>query len=229
MEIGDGLHVSGRIDRVDTSDGHGARDRLQERPQGRLLQGGELGVGEPLPGRALHAGRGEAARQARRGRRVRGAGMRGPASARHARGGRAGARLRVRGQRPSCRPRSSRRSSSGRASGSRDTAGAMRRGELSSTPDTCAWNGGCSYPSICRSEREPHPSSSRRWSAATARCWCGPGPARARRRCWWSASCGPWWTTALPVESMLAITFTDKAAAEMRERVRRPLPRARPA
>lgn len=33
-----------------------------------------------------------------------------------------------------------------------DTAGRMRRGELCSSPDTCAWNGGCSYPSICRTE-----------------------------------------------------------------------------
>ena len=34
---------------------------------------------------------------------------------------------------------------------------------------------------------------------------------------------------AVPVESMLAITFTDKAAAEMRTRVRAPVPRARAA
>jgi RecB family exonuclease len=33
-----------------------------------------------------------------------------------------------------------------------DAAGRMRRGELCSSPDTCAWNGGCSYPSICRTE-----------------------------------------------------------------------------
>ena len=33
-----------------------------------------------------------------------------------------------------------------------ETAGRMRRGELCSSPDTCAWNGGCSYPSICREE-----------------------------------------------------------------------------
>jgi ATP-dependent helicase/DNAse subunit B len=33
-----------------------------------------------------------------------------------------------------------------------DNAGRMRRGELCSSPDTCAWNGGCSYPSICRAE-----------------------------------------------------------------------------
>jgi ATP-dependent helicase/DNAse subunit B len=34
----------------------------------------------------------------------------------------------------------------------RDTDARMRRGELCSSPDSCAWNGGCSYPSICRSD-----------------------------------------------------------------------------
>jgi ATP-dependent helicase/DNAse subunit B len=34
----------------------------------------------------------------------------------------------------------------------RETDARMRRGELCSSPDSCAWNGGCSYPSICRSE-----------------------------------------------------------------------------
>jgi hypothetical protein len=34
----------------------------------------------------------------------------------------------------------------------RETDAAMRRGELRCSPETCAWNGGCSYPSICRSE-----------------------------------------------------------------------------
>jgi ATP-dependent helicase/DNAse subunit B len=34
----------------------------------------------------------------------------------------------------------------------RETDARMRRGQLCSSPDTCAWNGGCSYPSICRSE-----------------------------------------------------------------------------
>jgi ATP-dependent helicase/DNAse subunit B len=34
----------------------------------------------------------------------------------------------------------------------RETDRSMRRGELRCTPDSCAWNGGCMYPSICRSE-----------------------------------------------------------------------------
>jgi RecB family exonuclease len=32
------------------------------------------------------------------------------------------------------------------------TAGLMRRGELRCDPERCAWNGGCAYPSICRTE-----------------------------------------------------------------------------
>jgi len=33
-----------------------------------------------------------------------------------------------------------------------DTADAMRRGRLCARADSCAWNGGCAYPSICRTE-----------------------------------------------------------------------------
>jgi len=29
----------------------------------------------------------------------------------------------------------------------------MRAGELCARPDRCDWNGGCKYPSVCRSER----------------------------------------------------------------------------
>jgi ATP-dependent helicase/DNAse subunit B len=35
----------------------------------------------------------------------------------------------------------------------RDADARMRRGELGCDPDACAWNGGCSYPSICRCEQ----------------------------------------------------------------------------
>lgn len=34
-----------------------------------------------------------------------------------------------------------------------EVAGRMRSGALESCPDTCAWRGGCSYPSICRVEQ----------------------------------------------------------------------------
>jgi ATP-dependent helicase/DNAse subunit B len=35
----------------------------------------------------------------------------------------------------------------------RETDALMRAGELCAKPDSCDWNGGCKYPSICRSER----------------------------------------------------------------------------
>jgi ATP-dependent helicase/DNAse subunit B len=35
----------------------------------------------------------------------------------------------------------------------RETDSLMRSGELCSRPDRCDWNGGCKYPSVCRSER----------------------------------------------------------------------------
>ena len=33
-----------------------------------------------------------------------------------------------------------------------ETAAGMRAGELKACPDSCAYRGGCSYPSICRTE-----------------------------------------------------------------------------
>jgi ATP-dependent helicase/DNAse subunit B len=35
----------------------------------------------------------------------------------------------------------------------RETDAQMRAGRLACNPDSCAWNGGCKYPSICRSEQ----------------------------------------------------------------------------
>ena len=35
----------------------------------------------------------------------------------------------------------------------RETDALMRAGDLSACPDRCDWNGGCKYPSVCRSER----------------------------------------------------------------------------
>jgi RecB family exonuclease len=35
----------------------------------------------------------------------------------------------------------------------RETDALMRSGELCARPDRCDWNGGCKYPSVCRSER----------------------------------------------------------------------------
>ena len=147
----------------------------------RPLQGGELGaenrfqaalymlVVEQLLG--LRAG----------GRRLRAAGRRRPR-------GRAGmvaaevrrARLRLRRQRPCSSPRSSRAQARlGARAHPRDRRARMRRGELRCSPDSCAWNGGCSYPSICRSrrtdDRADRRAAARRSSAATGRSWSAPG------------------------------------------------------
>jgi hypothetical protein len=35
----------------------------------------------------------------------------------------------------------------------RETVAAIRAGELGCKPDSCAYRGGCSYPSLCRCER----------------------------------------------------------------------------
>jgi RecB family exonuclease len=35
----------------------------------------------------------------------------------------------------------------------REIVARIRSGDVRPCPDTCAWNGGCSYPSICREER----------------------------------------------------------------------------
>jgi len=35
----------------------------------------------------------------------------------------------------------------------RETDALMRAGDLRACPDRCDWNGGCKYPSVCRSER----------------------------------------------------------------------------
>ena len=183
---------------------------------------GELGVGEPLPGRPLHAGRGEAPRQAGGGRRVRGARRRGPATARDAGGGRADelgigwvgndrlppeefaeklewARERIardRGARSaaaSCAPRPTR-------APDRAAAPTRRSAGASGEPHRGAAAGG----------------GPARGSAARA----GRGRHREDHGAGGALRAGPWWTTACPWRAMLAITFTDKAAAEMRERVR---------
>ena len=101
-----------------------------------------------------------------------------------------------------------------------ELAGRMRTGEIRPCPDTCAWHGGCSYPSICRwSDERPidlTPSSARRSPGATGRCSCARPRGAGRRACWSSASCAGRATTRLPVDRVLAITFTEKAAAELR-------------
>ena len=58
-------------------------------------------------------------------------------------------------------------------------------------------------------------AGSARSGAVTDRCWSAPARAAARRRCWWSGSCRPCSQDGCAVDSILAITFTEKAAAQL--------------
>ena len=120
---------------------HGARDRLQERQEGRLAtRSAQLGVREPLPGRALHAGgasgcSGCAPRAASTCRsaadepRPRGHGRRRTWTS----SARASSRT------TACRPTSSARSSTGRASSIRATDGSRcARASSAASPTRCA-------------------------------------------------------------------------------------------
>ena len=63
---------------------------------------------------------------------------------------------------------------------------------------------------------------------ARARCCSRPTPAAARRRCSSSASCASVLEDGVRPGRILAITFTEKAAGELRARVRARFARARP-
>ena len=66
----------------------------------------------------------------------------------------------------------------------------------------------------------PSPTSScGRSSGATARSSSAPARAPERPRCSWSASCEPCSDDGVGVDEILAITFTDKAAAQLKSRV----------
>ena len=105
-------------------------------------------------GAAVHARRGAGVpRPAGRGRRVRAA-RRHQSKAPRAPGGGPGrrARRRVHATRTSSRGPSFEERTARVRRQVAEVAGRMRSGELASCPDTCAYRGGCSYPSICRAE-----------------------------------------------------------------------------
>ena len=234
MELAEGVQRA----RADRPGGHLERPRpgAATTRAGKTVDNykrGALGDGEPLPGRPLHAGRGAAARP--EGRRAactcRSAATSGVRAAcvaeelptssaaascdqRPAAGGgvRGAARLGARADR--ARPRR-----------------ACAAASCAARPDTCAWHGGCSYPSICRVERqvkftdEQLAAIERRDGSLLVRAGAGTGKTSVLVERFVRAVRG----RRVPVESILAITFTEKAAAELRTRVRAPLRRARAA
>ena len=208
FDLGGGVMLRGRIDRVDVgADGEAVVYDYKGRsapPAAKWIEDGNLQVAlymraveqllglravggfyQPLTGADLRA-RGRARRRQRRGARVR------------------------RRRRPRAR-------GGPRAAGGSDGRGARGpprrggRGELQPRPPTCAFSGGCMYPTICRCERdEPGAASlmsaaarpgdqgrrrarsptsrSRRSRAGASRCCWPPAPGAARPRCWSSAS-----------------------------------------
>ena len=152
VELDGGLRVRGRIDRVDECDGmalvidykSGKRvDRYKVaswEPENRFQAALYMLVVEKLLGLRAAGGvyvalgsedprpRGMVARRRRRARR---------ALVRH---------------RPP-RPEDFREKLDWALGRIRETDALMRGGELRACPDRCDWNGGCRYPSVCRSER----------------------------------------------------------------------------
>ena len=129
-----------------------ARARLQER-QGGQLQGSDWESERRLQAALYMLVVERALGAAGRGRRVRAARRHQP-NAPRAPGGRAGRRAgrRLRGQRLQARGPSSTSTPSGRGVRWPRWPAGCAPAELASCPDTCAYRGGCSYPSICRAE-----------------------------------------------------------------------------
>ena len=149
-----GLRVRGRIDRVDDVRRHGARDRLQERQARRPHK-----VASWEPENRFQAALYMLAVEKLLGLRAAGGvyvalGSRRPAPARDGRAttcDELGERLRS--TPTACRRTSSSEKLDWARGRIRETAARMRARRAARLPGPLRWNGGCAYPSICRSER----------------------------------------------------------------------------
>ena len=219
-----GLRVRGRIDRVDECDGMALVIDYKTGKRVDRYKVGELGAGEPLPGRALHAGGREAARPARGGRRLRGARQqttRARAAWWPSDVDELGDRWFDTDRLPPDEFQEKLDWALGRI---RETDARDARRRAAAPAPTAATGTAAASTRRCAGasgERADAGAAAGPSSAATARCWCGPAPAPARRPCWSSASSRRWSRTASRWSQVLAITFTEKAAAEMKSRVRR--------
>ena len=154
VELDGGLRVRGRIDRVDACDGMAL---VIDYKSGKRVDRYKVASWEP-ENRFQAALYMLVVREAARPARRRAASTWRSAARTRARAGMVAER-RGRARRPLVRhrPRCRRTSSSEKLDWARgrirETDAQMRGGELRACPDRCAWNGGCAYPSICRSER----------------------------------------------------------------------------
>ena len=221
VEIGQGLLVSGRIDRVDTADGMAlvidyksgkkvdsykvasweSENRFQaalymlavEELLGRRAVGGvyvALGAEDPRPRGMLAAGRGRA-------------------------------RLGLGGQRPRASGGVRREARLGARADRRHRGRDPPRASSTSTPDSCAYRGRLLLPvdlpvRAVSLTPEQQQAVDRRDGSLLVRAGAGTGKTTVLVERFVRAVVDD----EVPVEGMLAITFTDKAAAEMRERVR---------
>ena len=236
LDLG-GATLSGKIDRIDL-DPYSARGIVQDYKSGRKAPLGDRDrAGAAAADPALHA-------RPARPRRDRAARRRLPAARRRAQAARAAAREAredgVPGLRAERLPRRGRVLGAGRAA----RATRARGSPSGSAPATCAttrraatcpsW---CDLWPMCRVRRdavrretaraEPGAGGGDRRRAGA--CSSRPAPARARRRCSSSASSRAVCERGLDVDSILVITYTERAAGELRSAHPRAAARARPA
>ena len=222
VELDGGLRVRGRIDRVDECDGMALVIDYKTRQARGPLQGRQLGAGEPLPGGALHAGGREAARAAGRRRRVRGARQRRPAPARDGRRGRGRAGRPLGRHRPPLAGGLPREARLGARSHPGDRCAHARR-RAARVPRPVRLERRLQVP-LGVPERAMSPLTpeqrlavERRDGSLMVRAGAGTGKTTVLVERFVQAVADD----GTDVDQVLAITFTEKAAAEMKSRVRK--------
>ena len=99
----------------------------------------------------------------------------------------------------------------------------MRTGDVRPCPDSCAWNGGCSLPVDLPGgeDSELHGGADRGDRARDGRLFLHAGAGSGKTRVLVERFVRAVCDDDVPVDRVLAITFTEKAAAELKTRIRR--------
>ena len=244
LEIGD-AKLRGRIDRIDLSP-DGSAALVRDYKTGKEVAGAQdVGTPGKAPASALHPRRPRTARAEpgrgplHRARLLRDRRPRGILLEDDPRLG----ELPTVGGDP-CDAEPSSRSSSSARSLAAAKAAAMRAGEIDRDPIDGRCPTYCTFQPICRleraigleedterraaartdraDEREPVDTGAARSRSipATATSSARPAPEPARRGSWSTATATPSSSTSVGIEAILAFTFTERAAAELRSRIR---------